>query len=109
MDAKRKAAWFLAAVSSLVSTAVGQGNYTGNYSEAVNVTLNPGTVEQVMVFSETVGWYIASLLAVPFGFFVLLGFLNGEYERKGFWETVILSFLFTLIAYVALMIFLLKF
>ena len=106
---KSKSAWFLAAVSSLVSTAVGQGNYTGNYSEAVNATLNPANWEQVKVFSEMMGWHIAGLLAVPFLSFLVLGFLNGEVKRESYWEIVILSFLFTLVALVALLIVLLRF
>lgn len=105
----KRSAWFLAVVSSLVSTAVGQGNYTGNYTRAVNATLNPANVEQLKVFSELMGWHIAGLLAVPFLGFLVLGFLNGEVKRESFWEIVILSFLFTLVALVALLIYLLRF
>jgi len=82
----KKLIYFLSLVSVQVSTVAGQG-----YRQAVNQTLNPSSVEQVMVLYETLGWYFAGFLAVPFLGMLVYGWVLGEWKSENYWLLLILG------------------
>jgi hypothetical protein len=80
MSGVKKLTYVLAAVFSLLSTGVGVG-----YGQAVNRTLNPGSVEQVKVLYEALGWHVAAFLAVPLLGYLAYGFILEEHRRDNYW------------------------
>lgn len=82
----RKLIYFLSLVSVQVSTVAGQG-----YRQVVNQTLNPSSVEQVMVLYETLGWYVAGFLAIPLLGFLAYGWKLGEWRRENYWLLAVLG------------------
>jgi lipopolysaccharide export LptBFGC system permease protein LptF len=85
-EVKKKLICFISLVSVQVSTVAGEG-----YRQAVNRTLNPSSVEQVMVLYETFGWYFAGFLAVPFLGMLVYGWVLGEWRRENYWLLLILG------------------
>jgi predicted Co/Zn/Cd cation transporter (cation efflux family) len=91
---KRKTTVLMTALFSLTSSVFGQG-----YGGAINQSLNPEGLEQVLVLYETVGWHLAAILAAPLLVVLAAGYSMNEWKRENYWE---LLFLYTIIGFGAI-------
>ena len=71
-----------------VSSVLGVG-----YRQAVNRTLSPGGVEEVMMLYEMMGWHVAGFLILPLLGMLAYGWYLSEWKRDNFWALLILGFL----------------
>ncbi len=63
----------------------------------MNRTLNPGSVEQVRVLYEAMGWHVAGFLALPLLGLLAYGWKLGEWKRENYWLLMILGIVLSVI------------
>jgi len=94
---KRKTTVLMTALFSLTSSVFGQG-----YGGAINQSLNPEGLEQVLVFCETLSWHLAAIMAAPLLLVLAAGYSMGELRRENYW---VLLFIYIIIGFGAIILY----